>query len=315
MNLDATSLSTFQRCKRRHALEREYRANRWHPKTLLDTIMRAAILELSGGKDVIITSQDACTNLINECAHAGLDTLHDPYTLAKDYCAVIRTVLESLSRISLLAIKPGATLQVGETEHCWRLSAFQDESGLLHRWVLVDKWDDDAKYRELHSWYCFGDCAAAQVGMTLHVIEIGRQSKGHQHTDWARCYKHPAIHNKFRFRKVDGTPLEKSWIPVWFQNSELNDPKIWVDLMTEDRINLIHHITLKEPLKEHVKQFQGEVEYEAERMRELGEWPTVPMSRPACDMPYICPYQDVCYAPPGPVDVASIGGYTRVQAV
>jgi len=305
-------MTVFQRCKRSHALEREFRPIRWRPKALLESCLRPAVFDLSNGADVIITSQKACTKLLEEAAHSGLDTLQDSYTLARDYCSIIQTVTEALSRMTLLALKPGRVIPLGETEHCWRISAFEDQTGLLHRWILVDKWDTDTQYKELHSWHCFGDCAAAQVGMQLHVIEIGRQSNGHQHTDWARCYKHPAIHNKFRFRKVDGSKLEKSWIPVWYQNSDATDPKVWVDLMEEDRLTLIHHLDIREPLKDYVEQFHKDVDYEAERMKELGPWASVPMSRGACDIPYICPWQNVCYAPPGPVAVDSIGGYNRI---
>lgn len=206
MNLSAGSLSTWQICKRRYALETTHAPVRWRPKLLLESVLRPAILAISNGADVMITSKEAVTQLMEKCAREGLDTLKDPYTLARDFGAIIETVLESLSRITLLSIKPGGIVQLGETEHCWRLSSFVDESGLLHRWALVDKLDDDSKYRELQSWFCFGDCAAANVGMTLHLIEIGRQSRGHQVTDWCRSYKHPAIHNHYRFRKTDGTP-------------------------------------------------------------------------------------------------------------
>ena len=312
MNLDANLLSTYQRCNRRHVLERDWRPIRWRPKSLLETALRSAILELSNGADVMITSQKAATKLLDECAHAGMDTPYDSYVLAKDYCAILYTVLEWLSRMTLLTIKPGGIVPLGETEHCWRLSAFQDESGILHRWTVVDKWDTDTQYRELHSWQCFGDCAAANSGMMLHVIEIGRVSNSHQHTDWARCYKHPAIHNHFRFRKVDGSKLEKSWIPVWFQGSDFNDPKVWVDLMLEDKLQPIHHIEINLPDKKYVRDFHAQVDFEAGRIRDLGAWDTVPLSRAACDVPYMCPWQYVCYAPPGVVNIDSIGGYARL---
>lgn len=312
MNLSAETLTSFQRCKRKRALEMVYRPTRWHPKTLLESVLRPAIGQLSNGADVIITRETACNRLMEEAAHAGLDTLKDPYTLAKDYCAIIGNILEALSRMSLLVVKPGRTYQLGDTEHCWKVSAFEDELGTLHRWIFVDKWDEDAKYRELHSWHCFGDCAAAQAEMTLHVIEIGQNRGGHQHCDWARTYRHPAIFNKYRFRKLDGTRLESSWIPVWFQASEANDPKMWVDLLEADKLELFRHIPLTAPHDVHIKDFHKQVDAEAKAMLEMGEWVTVAMSRPACDMPYICPWQNLCYAPTGVIDLLSIGGYNKL---
>lgn len=312
MNLSAEILTTYQRCKRKRALEMAYRPVRWHPKTLFESVLRPAIGQLSNGADVIITRETACNRLMEEAAHSGLDTLKDPYTLAKDYCAIIGNLIEALYRMSLLVVKPGRVVPLGDTEHCWKISAFEDESGTLHRWVFVDKWDDDAMYRELHSWHCFGDCAAAQAEMTLHVIEIGQNRNGHQHCDWARAYKHPAIINKFRFRKVDGTRLESSWTPMWFQNSAANDPKVWVDLMEADKLDMFRHIPIKAPSDVHVKDFHKQVNAEVLGMMEMGKWSTVPMSRPACDMPYICPWQEVCFNPNPLVDVVSIGPYNAL---
>lgn len=311
MILSADLLSTLQRCPRRYMIEQEYSTVRWPPKSMLEVALRRAIAQISTGADVMITSQGACTWLLEKAAREGLDTLHDPYTLARDYCAILHTVLEALSRLSLLAVKAGPVVQLGETEHCWKINAFQDESGLLHRWAFVTRWDEDTKWRELHSWQCFGDCAAGQVGMMLHVVEIGQQHNGHQHTDWARSYKHPAIHNHYKFRKVDGGKLEASWIPVWYQSSDKNDPKTWVDLMQQDGVNLIHHINIAEPAKEHVQDFYAEIDQEAERISVLGAWNTVPRSRPACDFPTPCQWQAACYSRPQVIDIASIGGYTR----
>lgn len=312
MNLNAEILSAYQRCKRKRALEREYRPTRWHPKLLLESVLRPAIGQISNGADVMITAENACSRLMEEAAHAGLDTLHDPYTLAKDYCAIIKNVLEALSRMTLLVVRPGRVYQLGDTEHCWKVSAYEDDSGTLHRWTFVDRWTVDAQYRELHSWHCFGDCAAAQAEMVLHIIEIGQHIKGHQYTDWARTYRHPAIPNKYRFRKLDGSRLETSWIPTWFQASEANDPKVWVDLMQADKIELLRHIPISAPHEIHIANFHREVESEARAMSEMGDWRFVAMSRPACDIPYICPWQEVCYAPPGIIAVESIGGYNRV---
>ena len=313
MNLSAYQLSTFQRCKRRYAIERSYRTVRWHAKTLLERCLRDGIMRVSNGEDVIITSQEACARLLQEATHSGIESsTNSPYTLVRDYCSIIQTVLEAISRMVLLTIKPGGVVALGDTEHHWQLSAFRDESGSLHRWVLVDKWNDDSMYKELQSWYCFGDCAAAQVGMTLHVIEIGRQTHGHQHTDWARSFKHPAIHNKYRFRKVDGDPLEKSWTPVWYQDSERNNAKAWVDLMDADKLKLIHHVEISEPSKGHIKEFYAEVEYEAEAMLSAGDWQSLPRSRPACNLPYTCPWQSACYTPAGLVDIDKLGGYSRL---
>jgi len=305
MILTSHSLSSFQRCPRRYALEREFHVERWRPKVLLETLLRQGIFHLSNGGDVETLTEELCTRFLESAARPGLDIGGDPYCLARDMCAIISTVLEAVSRMVLLAVRPGQ-LVAGNPD--WQVTAWRDESGLLHRWICAERWDEDTKYQQLHSWSVFGDCAAAQLGMTLHVIEIGRYSRGHQLSPWCRAYRHPAILGKYRFRKVDGTPLESSWIPVWFQDSDKNEASTWVDLMQADKLELIHHLNIREPLQEHVEQFRREIAVEARRIEALGTWRDEPMRRTSCDLP-MCPWQPVCYGPP--VDVESIGGFNR----
>lgn len=300
MTLSAPILSSAQRCARLYAIEREYRPPKWRPKALLETLLRQAILAVSNGMSSQDAAAEATTRYLEAAARPGLDTPHDPYRLARDHCAVMQTVLEAVSRLVLLQIKPAGMASK------WQLSAFKDESGLLHRWAFVDQWNEDAKYRELHSWAVFGDCCAAGVGMSLHVVELGRQVRGRQHSPWCRAYKHPIIAGRFRFRKVDGSPLESSWKPVWYQDSDRNEPKSWVDLMESDGLSLIHHLDISEPRPEHVAQFHVELEKESARIAAIGPWRETPMWRPACDLPYVCPYQDICFGPAG-VDPEAVG--------
>lgn len=311
--LDAETLGRFQQCARRYALEREYKYLRWRPRKLLETILRDAIFKLSSGADHATVSAEACTRFLEQAARPGLDIPTDPFTLARDYCAIIQNSLEAISRLVLLKLKLGP--MVDSPHGSWQCASFQDESGILHRWITCERWDDDTKYANLHSHDVFGDCAAAQVGMTLHVIEIGKQSRGHQHTAWARAFKHPVISGRYRFRKVDGTPLEPSWKPIWYQDSDQNKPATWVDLMEHDRLGLIHHVDIREPRQEYVAQFWRELKSESARMGLVDKWEDAAMSRGACDMPYTCAFQPVCYAPPGLVNVEGIGGFARRQSV
>jgi hypothetical protein len=304
--VSADTLTAFQQCKRRWALEREYRYTRWRPRKLLELLLRDAIFKLSNGGDPVLLAQDACTKFLEQAASPGLDIVTDPYTLSRDFCAIIQTTLEAVSRLTLLTLKKAEPVMVGE--HRWQTDAFIDESGILHRWVCVERWDADTQYQHVHSWQVFGECAANAVGMSLHVIEIGKSARGHQHTAWARAFKHPIIAGKYRFRKVDGSALEPSWKPVWYQDSASNDPKVWVDLMEADGLQLIQHVNINEPETRHVEQFMREVEVEAARM--TGDWESAPMSRSACDMPYTCAWQPVCY---GDGNVEAAGGFIKIR--
>jgi|HubBroStandDraft_5_1064220.scaffolds.fasta_scaffold38287_2 hypothetical protein len=304
--ISALSLTTGQRCPRRYKLETEYKVLRERPRAVLDRLLRAAILNISNGADAAHEAEEASTRLLEQAARPGLDIPTDPYTLCRDFCALIHNVCEAVSRLTLL------TLTLPPIVPNWTLSSPVDESGLLHRWLTCERWDLDTQYRELHSWAVFGDCAALATGMWLHIIEIGRQSKGHQHTPWCRAYKHPAIHNHYRFRSVEGGPLQGDWKPVWFQDSKYNEPKGWVDLMEADKLELITHVLVREPGPEHVAQFHRELAVESARLGSLPTWQDIPMFRPACDSPP-CPWDMVCYGKPGtPVEAA--GGYVKINS-
>jgi hypothetical protein len=311
MILSAPLLTTLQRCERRLSLEKGYRVLRVRPKELFDRLLRDAVFAVSNGASAHDAAESACTLYLEAAANPGLDILSDPYTVAQDFCAILRTVLEAASREVLLALKPAGVIKIGD--HHWHVQAFRDESGVLHRWTSVDRWDADAQYRELHSWHVFGDCAASGQGMWLHVVEIGRQSKGHQLTPWCRAFKHPVIAKHFRFRHVDGGPLEGGWKPVFYQDSAENDPKTWVDLMERDGVRALHHLQIRDPHPEHVKQFRADLPKLAARFGAVGkDWQSYPMERTACDIP-VCPWQPVCYAPPGPVQIEGIGGFSAID--
>lgn len=302
-------VTSIQRCKRRYALENEWKVRRWHVKDLFHKVWREAIIGISNGADAAQAADEACTKFLEACADPGIDTLADPYILARDFCAILSTSLEAVSRMVLLSMKLPDKCAVGE--HIWQPMAMADESGNLHLWIAVERWDIDTKFRVLHSWEVFGDCCAARSGMSLHVIEIGRQSKGHQHTPWARVFAHPSLHNIHKFQKQDGGRLEQSWKTKWYQDSDRNNAKDWVDMMLTDNVAMFHHLEVKEPSEETFRQFRIDMAYESGKMMEAlrNTYLNYPMERPQCDLPP-CPFQEVCYAP-GLVNIEAIGLYER----
>lgn len=310
MILSAPILTTLDRCQRRFALESTHRVLRLRPKELFDRLLRDAIFAIANGADAREAADSACTVFLETAADPGLEILSDPYTLAMDYSAIFRTALEAISREMLLVVKRAGVIEIGD--HKWEVQAFRDESGILHRWTSVERWDYDAQIRELHSWHVFGDCAATGQGMWLHVVEIGRQSKGHQLSPWCRCFKHPAIAKHFRFRHVDGGALEGAWKPVFYQDSSENDPKLWVDLMERDNVRVLHHLQIRDPHPEHVKEFRRNLPIFAQQIDNLlPDWKDIPLRRTSCDIP-LCPWQPVCYAPPGLVNIEGVGGFVKI---
>jgi hypothetical protein len=297
MTLGPTPLTAFQHCPRRWKLEQTEPRGRWQPKALLDHVLRRAIFELSNGGDKEATTTEATTRFMEFAADPGLDMVGKPYDLACDLRACLRNLLEALARLVLLVVKPGPTVCLSPDDGglLWRCGSFQDEAGQLHSWRTVSHLDSDRLARELHAWHVFGDVAAADVPMTLHIIEIGSLRHGRQHSPWCKAYRHPAITGRFAFQKRDGSPLGAGWQGVWFQDLE-TDPKTWNDMMARDGISLIHHIDVRQIPNEARAQFIRDVGIEAGRMAAIKDWRDEPIRRTSCDTPFACPWQNRCFS-------------------
>lgn len=308
MLLTASVLASFQRCSRRWRLEQKYQTIRPKPVELFARILKQAIYELSCGRPKQEVSKRAQVRFLEVCAKPGISTQYDPYVLGYDFNSMLQTIVESISRTVLLALRPGPAVEIAPGI-VWQCESWADESGLLHRWTIVDRWDNDKLSKELHSWPVFGDIAAAHAPMMVHVIEIGHVSKGHQNSPWCKCFKHPMMLGVFRFQCRDGSKLKGNWLPLYFQDSNNNTPEKWVDLMFNDNVELIHHINVREPSNEHIEDSVRQIQVLVERMKAAKEeWYLEPMTRNACDFTP-CPWQPVCYNRTGRVNPETIGGF------
>jgi len=311
--LNGYMLGQWQRCKRPQLISKTHTLTKWRPQSLLSACLRHAIFNLSNGQALDKVAVTACNNFLSAAKNPGLDVYGiDTYTLSMDYLAIIRNVLEYLSRITLLTLReiPNQSLALNVW---WQFLSHMDESGVLHRWKFVDYIDEDV-LPELHSWEVFGDIAAAQAPMTLHLVSIGQRRGCHQNSPWCRIYAHPKLPNIHYFKKRKGE-LAGEWKPVWFSGNSNNSPKEWVDVMMRDNAvdEVIRHIQVKEVAKEHIALFDKDVLFEAAQMKEYDKSDPrdLPLSRYACDHPYACPHQLFCYNLKLTLDNAGI--YTRKQ--
>jgi hypothetical protein len=321
--LDATVLTNLQSCQRQALLFADWQPIKWRPKSLFDHCLRNAIVTLSSGIDAATVAIEARAEFMEKAANPGLDILgkmkpgYGPYTIAKDYCAMLDTILRSLSRLTLLKLSP-VPMTVD-----WCFLSRQDDLGQLHRWITVDHWDEDELTRQLHSWYTIGDVVFAEAPMMIHAIEIGRQQNGRRSSPWARIFKNPDLPNlKLRFRGKtqwsDGVRSStgkhetrkksgelKGWIPVYLADMLNFSPDAWVEQLWNEGLaqELVHHITVNVPSEPVCQDTRIQIRTEAERLHRLLEghtaetWATLPMSRAACDPPgRPCPFQPACYS-------------------
>ena len=299
MTLSAHSLTTWGRCPRRWIFESQWRPRRWHPKALFDTILRRSILALSNGAPKQRVTLDAVAEYQRIAANPGLDILTDPWTLAGDYCAALRTILEALSRRTLLTLHPGPRVTLCDGLE-WQVATWADDSGVLHRWATVESIDSDSLARELHSWSVFGDIAAAGVPMVLHLVEIGSVRNGHRHSPWCRIFKHPAIPGRYKFQSTQGRRLSPGWQTLWLAEARDQDVGTWVDLMESDGLDLMRSVNVTQPDPRVISAWREQVTRESGRMDAEADPFSILMRRESCDWPVPCPWQVVCYNPQPP---------------
>jgi hypothetical protein len=303
LTIDAHSLTLYQSCRRRFLLDHDYRPVLWRPHSLFNACLRAGILELSKGADVAETAIDARARFMQTAANPGMDARGDTYTLAKDYCALLDTVLRAVAyeRVPKLSEVPPARLN---SSIAWRFLSHADESGTLHRWITVDSWGEDDLARELHGWYVFGDMAMAQQPMVLHVIVVGQVRAGRRASLWARAWQHPSIPTlRIRFRRSEGQSFN-GWKPYRIADHHDVDADAWVEQMYKEGAaqELMRTVNVKLPGPDVLSDTARQVMTEARAMQELAlergstTYLALPMSRGACDGLVPCPFQSVCYS-------------------
>jgi hypothetical protein len=332
--LDANSLSVYQRCRRRWLIDRTWRPRRQHPKSAFDRLLRQGVLRLEAGEDATVVAQSLRTAFLKQAASPGLDFTRDAYTEAMEWAGMLEVVIEAVSRSPLEVTRPSQPVALS-ADVSWLPLARVDDSGCLHRWLTVDALDSDRLAAELHSWQVFGDIAAADAPLTLHVVVIGsvRDSGGtrRRHSPWCRAWAHPVIVGRLKMQRTGGRKLSgEQWKPVWRTDMPQMTAHAWVDLMAKEEAlpGVIHHLSVAAVSPAHREQFVREMAQEAEAMRRLlptatsrpagadildpvrasADFWQVPMSRPACDGWRPCPYQPVCYGPVA-VPIESLGAY------
>lgn len=300
MLLDARLLTNLQGCPRKHLLAATYEVIHWRPRTLFDACLRVGVRQVSEGLAGGEAAKEMSARYMQEAANPGLDLPRgtDAYKLAKDYCAMLGTILRAAEKWKLPRLGEALAAPLGET-HKWQPLAFE-ATGELHRIVTCDKWDEREMSRELHGWYVLGDIAATGKEMIVHVVEIGRTRKGRRASPWARGWKHPSMPSlKMRFVNAAGKEF-KSWKPIYLAEYPHSNVQMWVEQMYEEGIaqSLTHEVRVSAPAERVRMDTLRQMEMEASRAEGLGgtAWAEMPMSRGACDDRISpCPWQHACH--------------------
>ncbi len=297
-------ITTWQKCKRRYKLESIYRYQKWFANTLLSAVLRKAIYQLSDPNTQLTTQQistQAVSLFTQQCRQPGLLQTEgiNVYDLAMDYVAMIKTIIEYFSRISLPITHSISPTKL-DSNYQWSYLSQIDESNTLHRYRFIDFINESSITSEAHSWEVAGDLAYSESPMMLHLISIGRRIDSRHVSPWCRAYASPGIRGVIKFQKKSGNDLSSNWKPIYFADNIDSDPESWVDQLQEDQLDqvLVQHIHLNKLESVHVLDLQQQVRDELANMEfwESRTWSQSPMHRASCDKPYACPHQELCYS-------------------
>lgn len=300
-------IGDWQACRRRAVLAADWLPGRWRPKALFAMCIRRGIMLLASTAtpDPRAVSTELQAEYMETAADPGLDVYdRSPYHVARDYCALIDTVIHGLAHgpLPVLADHPPAPLN---STLEWRFTTPVDEAGRLHRFVVTDSWSNDSLTREVHSWRTIGDLVVSEAPLTIHAIVLGQSRHYRHHSAWARAFRHPsipALRVRFQSKDPKGESL-RAWKPVWFVEQPAGDAAEWVELASEEGAiaPLLPTFNVAVPPPTTCAKVRAELSVEGAKLREAlverdsTRWREWPMSRNACDGLIPCPYQTACY--------------------
>jgi hypothetical protein len=245
-------------------------------------------------------TRDARTMFMQTAANPGLALEgRDTYSVAKEWTTLLGMLVHGLTRIGVV---PGlkANREIWLTkDHWWRLTAFEEPNGNLHRYLTIDRFGPEDLLRETHQWYVAGDQAATRKPLTLHAISIGRMVDAKLQSLWVRGWRHPGLPNtRVHFAHKDGSAL-KGWTPVRYVDTM--DQEDWLGtLWQEAGAQLVTHVRVEAPSDAQAVATIADMARETARMASLdgADWRALPMHRAACDGFTRCPFAEyVCYNP------------------
>lgn len=228
------------------------------------------------------------------CAERGLDIAGSGiYAVAMHFAAlsdVIVTVLRA--RMPNLGRPEDRTTK----SLTWASNCFVEPSGVrLRRIVIVDRWNEERKLAESHSWRSLGEMAAYELPMSLTVVLVGQRREGKHHSPWSKGWLHPRSHN-LRIRKRSGEGFDGRWIPCWREEQDELSRDLWIDTMRSDGVlgDVLFDVDLEQPCPELASKIRHLAANKLQAIREATVTP--PPNISVCDWPTPCQFRECCWS-------------------
>lgn len=163
--------------------------------------------------------------------------------------------------------------------------------GEYRRIVLVDRWSEEKKLSEIRSWKTMAEVCQRDAPLLLTFMVIGTTSEHRRVSPWSRGWTHPK-NQGLRFKKIDGSSLEKGWNQVWRERSGLSTER-WLQRLQLDHCfqDLVHTVQVNVPRRR--LEFLKDIERIEQEIATLPENP--PMRRSACyQIGSTCQFAECC---------------------
>jgi hypothetical protein len=285
--MNAREIESFERCTQRFSYEREWEPFEISPTELLRTSVVSGLASGESCKDSVLKLASQRNLTAN---------LADPYASVQHHAAIAE-VIERHVQLTLGPIKPVPS-------EGWSTDALLDGKGNLHRFLFVDRWDEDRMREESHSWRTLGDLIYLKHPLYWNVYVLGASKEGRRYGNWSRGFLHPQS-RQLRFCLKSGG--EGKWEPVWRERTQYS-PDDWMKVMSKDGILEKSMLRIRVPISRNDRRV---LEAKEDLVRiQVSMASLVPQkSRSACDWP-VCPFQAACWNGRG---IEAEGIYRRVR--
>lgn len=207
--------------------------------------------------------------------------------------------LASLADIITTVLRTGTPAWAHPTSRAWQTlvwesSAFIEAGIRLRRIALVDRWSDERKLHELHSWKTLGEQAIYELPMTITVVVIGHRRIGRYHSQWSKGWLHPRS-KTLRIQKRSGESFKGGWVECWREQHDGISRDYWLDMMHKDHVmpEVLFPVTVDLPRDNLLVPIRALAEH---KMQEIVAAPkTPPPTISACDWPRRCKFHDCCW--------------------